>query len=78
MELKMKSLIGLQQCDTLIRDINKKRELGPLQIEALKDELKLVEKEVEKEINQRDAYYRERRHLNRSSKTWNSVSKRVA
>ena len=63
MELKMKSLIGLQQCDTRISDINKKREQGPLEIEALKDELKLVEEEVEKEINQCDAYYRERRQV---------------
>ncbi|MCP4681754.1 MAG: hypothetical protein GY864_05450 [Desulfobacterales bacterium] len=59
----MKNLIGLQQCDTRIRDINKKRELGPLKIEILKNELKLVEEELEKEINQCDAYYQERRQV---------------
>ncbi len=60
MELKMKGLIGLQKCDTRIMDINKKRELGPLKIKELKDALTLVEEELEKEISQCDAYYRER------------------
>ncbi len=63
LEVIIKGLIGLQDCDVQVKDIRSKKEEGPDKIKALEDELKHMEEQVEEELGQRDAYKGERRQI---------------
>ena len=57
----MKLLIGLQNCDTHIRDIRLKKEAGPKKIQKLEDDLKDMKRGLEAESDQLEANGLERR-----------------
>ena len=57
----MKLLIGLQNCDTHIRDIRLNKEAGPKKIQRLEDDLKDMKRGLEAESDQLEANGLERR-----------------
>ena len=57
----MKALIGLQNCDTRIRDINHKKAEAPIRIQQLEAEMAAFENRVEEELKALDDYRRQRR-----------------
>ena len=61
MEEKMKLLIGLQDCDTRIKDAQNKKKEGPLKIEILQTDLAQSESELEAELNQLESNKGEKR-----------------
>lgn len=61
MEEKMKLLIGLQDCDTRIKDAQNKKKEGPLKIKILQTDLAQSESELEAELNQLESYKGEKR-----------------
>lgn len=63
MEVKMKALVGIQDCDTRIREIQKKREEGPLKIQRLEEGLKVIESKLKEDLAQLESYKQERRGL---------------
>lgn len=65
MEAQIKLLIGLQDCDVRIRGIEKKKEEGPVKIQGLVDQLKVLEEKAEEELNRLEAYKRDRRGAER-------------
>ncbi len=67
MEEKMKLLIALQVCDTRMGDIRIKKEEGPKKVQRFERQLAAVEKELEEEIKQVEAYTRERRQAERGT-----------
>ncbi len=62
-EAKMKILIDLQDCDTRIREVQRKIEEGPIRIRALKDGLRDVAEEEREGADQLEAIKRKRRQL---------------
>ncbi|RLF61065.1 MAG: hypothetical protein DRN37_01625, partial [Thermoplasmata archaeon] len=62
-EAKMKILIDLQDCDTRIREVQRKIEEGPIRIRALKDGLRDVAGEEREGADQLEAIKRKRRQL---------------
>jgi predicted nucleic acid-binding Zn-ribbon protein len=63
LEPKMKALVGIQDCDTRIREIQKKREEGPLKIQRLEEGLKVIESKLKEDLAQLESYKQERRGL---------------
>lgn len=63
MEEKMKVLIGLQACDTKIRNLERKIAEGPLKIRTLEDKLIQIVKECEEAEKQLDELQVERRGI---------------
>lgn len=61
LEEQIKLLIGLQDCDTRIGDIQTKKQEGPIKIERLTEELKILEDQLEDELNRLEGYKRDRR-----------------
>jgi predicted nucleic acid-binding Zn-ribbon protein len=57
----MKALIGLQDCDTRIRDINRKKAEAPIRIQQLEAEMAAFENRVEEELKTLDDCRRQRR-----------------
>ena len=57
----MKLLIGLQNCDTQIRDIRLKKEEGPMKIQRLEDDLNAMKSDLETESDHLQATGLERR-----------------
>lgn len=62
----MKSLIGLQDYDTRIRGLQARREQGPIKIQELELELKIIEDQQKEKVTQLEAYRRETREAERS------------
>jgi len=60
---EMKVLIYLQDCDTRIRAIQSKKEEEPIKIQRLEEGLNIIEKQLEEELNQLEAYKREGRQV---------------
>lgn len=58
---KMKLLIGLQNCDTHIRNIRLRKEEGPIKIRSLEDDLNAMKSDLEAESDQLEANGLERR-----------------
>jgi len=65
LEIMMKLLIALQDCDTRIRYIQEKMEEGPITIQMLSEGLNDILKQLEEEKDQLDTYRRERRDAER-------------
>ena len=63
MEPKMKALVGIQDCDTRIREIQNKREEGPLKIQRLEEGLKVIESNLKEDLALLESYKQERRGL---------------
>ena len=63
MEPKMKALVGIQSCDTRIREIQNKKEEGPLKIQRLEQGLKAIESNLKEELAQLESCKQERRKL---------------
>jgi predicted nucleic acid-binding Zn-ribbon protein len=59
----MKLLIGLQNCDTQIRDIRLKKEEGPIKIQRLEDDLNAMKSDLKAESDQLEANGLERRRI---------------
>jgi len=59
----MKALVGIQDCDTRIREIQKKREEGPLKIQRLEEGLKVIESNLKEDLALLESYKQERRGL---------------
>jgi len=65
LEASLKRLIGLQECDTRIRELRNKREQGPMRIQKLQEEFEQSESQLSKELDRLEAYKRERRRIER-------------
>lgn len=63
MEPKMKALVGIQSCDTRIREIQNKKEEGPLKIQRLEQGLRAIESNLKEELAQLESCKQERRKL---------------
>ena len=63
MEIILKGLIGLQYCDTQVRDIQNKKKEGPIKIQRLTDGLNVTEKEIDEKLNLLEACKREKRQV---------------
>lgn len=61
MEHQMKLLIALQDCDTRIGDIRTQKEEGPKKVRMLEQHLLAVETQLAEEIEQVEAFMRDRR-----------------
>ena len=61
MEATMKLLIGLQDCDSRISLIQKRKEEAPAKIQTLREALEKGKSQLEAKLNQFEAYKRERR-----------------
>ncbi len=60
---KIKILTQLQECDNRIRDILKRKEQGPFQIQALMDELKGYELRMKEESDRLESLKKERHQI---------------
>jgi len=65
LEASLKRLIGLQECDTRIRELRNKRKQGPMRIQKLQEEFEQSESQLRKELDRLEAYKRERRRIER-------------
>jgi len=63
LEIILKGLIGLQYCDTQVRDIQNKKKEGPIKIQRLADGLNVTEKEIDEKLNLLEACKREKRQV---------------
>lgn len=63
LEIVMKNLISLQGCDCELKVIDRKRKEGPVKIQALEEELKLVEDQANGELDKAEAIKKERREV---------------
>ena len=61
LEMTMRVLIQLQNCDSQIRDFQSKKATAPVKIQRLEEGLKLAEKQVEEELDQLELFKKERR-----------------
>ena len=61
LEMTMRVLIQLQNCDSQIRDFQSKKAIAPVKIQRLEDGLRLAEKQLEEELNQLELFKKERR-----------------
>ena len=61
MELKIKNLIALQDCDIRVESVKRKKAEGPERLRALEEELKSVEKQIDDELQKAEAIKRKRR-----------------
>ncbi len=61
LEMTMRVLIQLQNCDSQIRDFQGKKATAPVKIQRLEEGLKLAEKQVEEELDQLELFKKERR-----------------
>lgn len=60
-DAKLKALIDLQNCDTRITDIQRKKEEEPMRLRGLNDDLRTVEGKLDEELRQLETYKKERR-----------------
>lgn len=65
MKDKIKVLIELQNCDTLIQDLKKKKREAPLRIKGLSDEMDLISRGFQEDEERMEAVKSERRSLER-------------
>jgi predicted nucleic acid-binding Zn-ribbon protein len=65
LEIVIKNLISLQGCDCELQVIDRRRKEGPAKIQALKEELKLVEDQANGELDKAEAIKKERREIER-------------
>jgi predicted nucleic acid-binding Zn-ribbon protein len=65
LDQRMTALIGLQNCDNRIMDIQVRKEKGPLRIQEIKEVLNEMDKRLEEEIEQLEESKRERRQVER-------------
>jgi len=63
LDQRMTALIGLQNCDNRIMDIQARKREGPLKIQGLKEGLNEMDKRLEAEIEQLEESKRERRKV---------------
>jgi len=63
LDQRMTSLIGLQNCDNRIMDIQAKKEEGPLKIQRLKEVLDEMDKRLEADIEKFEESNRKRREV---------------
>lgn len=61
LEMTMRVLIQLQNCDSQIRDFQSKKATAPVKIKRLEEGLKLAEKQLEEELDQLELLKKERR-----------------
>ena len=61
MKGQIRILIDLQRCDIQIGEIQTKKEEGPLRIQGLMEELKVLEEQFEEKLNRLEACKRDRR-----------------
>jgi len=61
LEMTMRVLIQLQNCDSQIRDFQSKKATAPVKIQRLEEGLKLAEKQLEEELDQLELLKKERR-----------------
>jgi len=65
LDQRMTALIGLQNCDNRIMDIQTRQEKGPLKIQGLKEGLNEMDKRLEAENKQLEESRRQRREIER-------------
>ena len=59
----MRLLIGLQDCDTRVKDVREKMDYGPVRIRKLEEGLNIIEKQLAGESKQLEIYEREKRQV---------------
>ena len=65
--LTLKTLVDLQDCDIRLSDIQSKKESCPVKIQALKDSLSIIEKELERELEQHEAHTLQKKQAEQSN-----------
>lgn len=65
MEVTIKKLIGLQKCDTRIREIQAQKEKGPADIKRLEDELEVMMNQLDEASNRFEDFERQKREVER-------------
>ncbi len=63
MHVIIKNFINLQDCDSRIKEVRRKREECPARIKALENDLKLVETQANEELSKIDVCKRKRRQI---------------
>lgn len=76
LEISMKNLIGLQDCDISIMHIRIKKEEGPAKIQSFQKKLEVMERQSEVELSQLEASRKERRKIEQDIKDIDGMIKK--